>query len=187
MQNSTKWAIGIGAVAVGALAYASHASAAPKKSKALPSGSKVGKVESVGVASYNQGLNVWTLPAVVSYAGSTTTRPVTAIVARGAAMPPADVVSAVFGSTVASPLFVAPAVMPADKVIGKIVSASDLQVASGPNGQTHFFTVKVAFSDGSMQEMIVPVFDPETIAGTSPPGSIIQMMLGNFAQILTAT
>lgn len=186
MENSSKWAIGIGVVAVGALAYASHAAAAPKKSLSLPAGTKVGKVDSVGVASYNPSLNVWTLPAVVSYAGSKVARPINAIVARGAAVPPADVVSAVFGSTVASPLFVAPPVIPADKVIGKILSASDLQVATGPNGQTHFFTVKVAFSDGSIQEMIVPVFDPETIAGTSPPGNIISMMLGNFSQILTA-
>ena len=182
MQQSTKWAIGIGALTVGALAYASHASAA-KKTKTLPAGTKVGKVDSIGVAAYNAGLNVWTLPAVISYAGSPITRKIEAVVARDATQPPADVVSAVFGATVSTPLFLAPPVIPSDKVIGKILSVSDLMSSNG----AYAFTVKIGFSDNSTQTFTVPVYDPATIAGARPASDIIMLMLSNFGQVLTAT
>lgn len=182
MQQSTKWAIGIGALTVGALAYASYASAA-KKTLALPAGTKVGKVDSIGVASYNAGLNVWTLPAVVSYAHSPITRKIEAVVARDAAPPPPDVVSAVFGATVSSLLFLAPPVIPADKVIGKILSVSNLMSSNG----AHAFTVKIGFSDNSTQNFTVPVYDPATIAGARPLSDITMLMLSNFGQVLTAT
>lgn len=179
MESSTKWALGIGAAAVGLIAYSSFA--ASEAAKKLPAGSKVGEIISMSPMSFEPTNKVWTVQVGVKYANGTQ-KTILAVVASGAEAPPASVVQAVVGATIGAPLAVAPALKPKGGPIGKVVSTSMLQDDGKGN---HFFTMTIAFEGGSNQQLLVPVFDPGTIAGTTPAAAWIAVMLGNTTQALT--
>lgn len=179
MESSTKWALGIGAAAAGLIAYSSYAASAAAKK--LPAGVKIGQVAELSPMSYEPTNKLWTVQVGIKYAdGSQKT--MLAIVASGAEAPPAAVVQAVVGSTIGTPLSIAPAVKPAGKQIGKVVSTSNVQKDDKGN---HYFTATIAFEGGSTQTIVVPVFDPQTIAGVTPDSAWIALMLGNMTQALT--
>lgn len=179
MESSTKWAIGIGAAAIGLIAYASYA--ADKASKKLPAGAKIGEVVAMSPMSFEPNNKVWTVVVTVKYAGGAT-KNILAIVAAGPEAPPASVVQAVVGATIGTPLSVAPTTKPSGKQIGKVASTSTLQSDGSGN---RFFTVTLAFEGGATQTIVVPVFDPDTLAGKTPDSAWIALMLGNIAQALT--
>lgn len=179
MESSTKWAIGIGAATAGLLVYSSYAVA--KASKKLPAGVKVGEVFSLSPMSYEPVNKTWSVQVGVKYArGGQKT--ILAIVAAGAEPPPASVVQAVIGATIGSPLAAAPSLLPSGKQIGKVASISDLQSDDKGN---RYFVATIAYENGSIQQLIVPVFDPGTIAGKTPAASWAALMVGNVTQALT--